>query len=329
MRYQPTRSSSATNVLHIDGVEYVPVTDLQRRCGLVAVWAKKDEHLLLKSDRWQVELAVDSRESEINGHRLLLGVPCRLTRRVFYISRIDAERIIGPILLPGNQQSSVPSLRVIAIDPGHGGVDNGTSNRKLGLLEKTLALDVAARLGKILRAEGYRVVFTRETDTKVELPIRAATANTAGADLFLSIHFNSLSPDSKTSGMELFTFAPTGIRATDNWGAKVSEVETEPSPGNRFDHWNAVLAYAIQHEALTTLKIFDRGKKLAHWGVLRPLNCPGVLIEPGFLSNESEARKIATPAYRQQIAEAIASGVRSYAATLEALRKNRAAATTR
>jgi len=328
MRYQPTRAATASASIKIDGLDYVPVSDLQRRASLKGVWLKKNEQLLLKNDAWQIELTVDSRESQINGLRLLLGAPCRMEHRAMYLSRVDADRVIGAVICPGYQQSVVPVLRVIAIDPGHGGVDNGTSNKKLGLLEKTLALDVAGRLGKLLRTDGYQVVFTRETDTKVELPIRAATANISGADLFVSIHFNSLSPDSKTSGMELFTFAPATIRATDNWGAKVVEVENESSPGNRFDHWNSVLAFAMQREVLTNLKIFDRGKKFAHWGVLRPLNCPGILIEPGFLSNEAEAKKIATPEYRQEIAEAIAKGIRDYAAALEALRKSRTVAAT-
>jgi N-acetylmuramoyl-L-alanine amidase len=209
---------------------------------------------------------------------------------------------------------------VVAIDPGHGGVDNGTSNVKLGLLEKTFALDVSLRLGRMLRAEGYKVVFTRETDTKVELPIRATMANTYGADLFISVHFNSLMPDVKPSGSEFYTFPPAGVRSAESWGRKDSDAEKDPSPINKFDHWNSVLGYAVQREVLGSLKTIDRGKKFKHLGVLRSLNCPGVLVEAGFLSNDAEARKIATPEYRQQMAEAIARGVRSYAATLAALR---------
>jgi len=327
LRAQPTRAATAASGVRIDGVEYVPVAELQRRCGLSAVWAQKDQHLLLKSARWQIELGVDSREAQINGHRLLLGAPCRFSHRVFYISRIDVEKIVGPILLPGFQQSSLPDLRIITIDPGHGGVDNGTTNKRLGLLEKSMAFDVATRLAKLLRAEGYKIVMTRETDTKIELPIRAATANAAGADLFLSIHFNSLEADTKTNGTEIFTFAPAEFRSTDSWSRKTDDSEKDPSPVNKYDHWNSVLGYAMQHEMLDSLKTFDRGKKIAHWGVLKPLNCPGVLIESGFLSNPEEARKISTAEYRQQIAEAIARGVRSYAATLESLHKSQAAAT--
>lgn len=329
MRYQPTRAGASSTGIKIDGVEYVPVSDLQRRVGLKSAWLQKDERLLLKNDRWQVELGVDSREAKINGRRLLLGLPCRINRRAFYISRIDAERIVGPVLLPGNQQASIPDLRVITIDPGHGGVDNGTSNKRQGLFEKTMAFDVSLRLAKILRVEGYKIILTRETDTKIELPIRAATANAARADLFLSIHFNSLEDDTKTHGTEIFTFAPANLRSTDAWGRKTDDAESDPYPVNKYDHWSTVLGYAMQDEMLDSLKTFDRGKKIAHWGVLKPLNCPGVLIEAGFLSHPAEAKKISTPEYRQQIAESIAKGVRSYAATLEALRKSRAVAQSR
>lgn len=318
LRLPPTRAG-ATN-LKIEGVNYVPITDLQRRCGFQSTWLKKDEQLVLKNERWKLELNVDSREAELNGLRILLGEPCRLRKRVLYLSKVDAERLIGPILRPGYLQPAVPSLRVIAIDPGHGGVDNGTQNARLGLQEKTLTLDVAVRLGRILRAEGYKVVFTRETDTKVELPIRAATANTYGADLFISIHFNSLPRDTKTNGVEVFTFAPAGVRSTDAWSGKVDDTENDPAPVNKHDHWCSVAAYALHREMLGTLKTFDRGKKIAHFGVLRGLNCPGVLVEAGFLSSDTEARKISTHEYRQQIAESIASGIRSYASTLSALR---------
>jgi N-acetylmuramoyl-L-alanine amidase len=318
LRVPPTRAASSS--YRIGGVEYVPVLDLQKRFGLAESWLKRDERLLLRNDRWRIELNADSRDADLNGVRFLLGEPIRVQRRVAYISRVDAEKLLGPILRPGYLQPTVPDLRVIAIDPGHGGVDNGTQNTRLGLMEKTLTLDVAARLGRLLRAEGYKVVFTRDSDTKVELPLRAAAANTVGADLFVSIHFNSLPNDRKTNGVELFTFAPATVKSTDAWSGKVSDAENEPSPVNKYDHWSSVAAFAVHRELLETLKAFDRGKKIAHWGVLRSLNCPGMLVECGFLSNDTEARKVSSYEYRQKIAEAIASGIRDYGNALNALR---------
>jgi N-acetylmuramoyl-L-alanine amidase len=97
-------------------------------------------------------------------------------------------------------------------------------------------------------------------------------------------------------------------------------------PVNRFDHWSVVLAQALQRRFVVDLKSFDRGKKLAHWGVLRQLNCPGVLIECGFLTSTTESRLIATPEYRQKIATALASGIRDYAAAGEGTRTKASAA---
>lgn len=318
LRLPPKRS--AASATRINGVDYVPVSDLERRWGLRGAWLQRDERLLLQNERWKIELGADSREAEVNGLRVLLGEPCRVEKRVPYLSRVDAERLLGPILRPGYLQASVPDLRVIAIDPGHGGVDNGTQNPRLGLMEKTFTMDVAVRLGRILRAEGYKVIFTRETDVKVELPIRAATANTYGADLFVSIHFNSLPRDTKTHGVEIFTFAPAGVRSTDAWSGKNDDSENDPAPVNKYDHWSSLVAYCMQRDMLGTLQTFDRGKKIAHFGVLRSLNCPGLLIEAGFLSSDIEARKISTGEYRQQIAESIAKGIRAYGGTLTPLR---------
>lgn len=314
----PPKRAAAT--LKLDGVEYVPVADLEKRWGLRGTWLKRDERLLLQNDRWKIELNADSREAEINGLRVLLGEACRVHRRIPYLSKVDAERLVGPILRPGYLQASIPDLRVIVIDPGHGGVDPGTQNPRLALQEKTLVMDVSVRLGRILRAQGYKVIFTRETDTKIELPLRAVTANTYGADLFVSIHFNSLPSDRKTHGVEIFTFNPAGVRSTNSWSTKNDDTENDPAPVNKHDHWSSIAAYYMHREMIGTLKAFDRGKKIAHWATLRGLNCPGMLIEAGFLSSDVEGRKIATPQYRQQIAESIAKGIRAYGNVLTPLR---------
>ncbi len=80
-----------------------------------------------------------------------------------------------------------------------------------------------------------------------------------------------------------------------------------------------MLAYTIQRRLLQELKLDDRGFKHDRLAVLRLVTCPAVLIEGGFLSNTTEARRIATPAYRQQLAEAIANGLTAYANQLESL----------
>jgi N-acetylmuramoyl-L-alanine amidase len=91
-------------------------------------------------------------------------------------------------------------------------------------------------------------------------------------------------------------------------------------PGNRADYANLLLGEQLHRAMINGLKTPDRGYKHARQAVLRMLDCPGVLVECGYLSNDAEARRIATPEFRQQIAEALADGLRNYAGTLAALR---------
>ena len=96
--------------------------------------------------------------------------------------------------------------------------------------------------------------------------------------------------------------------------------EAQASPVNRFDHLSVLLAHLVHAQVLGSLQTVDRGQKYGHLRVLRALNCPGVLVESGFLSHDAEARKIATPEYRQQIATALADGIKDYAAAIESAR---------
>ena len=85
-------------------------------------------------------------------------------------------------------------------------------------------------------------------------------------------------------------------------------------PANEHDHWNAVLGYQIHRAMINGLKSADRGLKRFRYSVLRSVDCPAVLVEAAFLSNDAEGRKVSTPAYRQRIAESIARGIKQYAA---------------
>ena len=312
-------------VTRIGGIDYVSATDIAKRLSLNLTWVEPGKKLMLTDAANRIALDADIRESRVNGLRLFLGNPTRTRGGQLYLSRIDAERSLTPFVRPGLGVARPPALKIIALDPGHGGRDDGTENKALGLKEKTLTLDVALRLKKLLEATGYKVVLTRTEDRElgerkdVDLPLRADLANRAGADLFISIHFNAAAKD--TRGTEVFWLAPRTQRSTDSWSI-VGEDDSVPDdlPGNRSDHWNAALAAALHRALLQTLKTEDRGIKLAHWAVLRTLKCPGVLVEPAILSNDAEARRVAKPEFRQQVAEAIAAGVRDYAATLDALR---------
>jgi N-acetylmuramoyl-L-alanine amidase len=241
-------------------------------------------------------------------------------QRSVWISWIDTEKLLAPLLRLGRDRPR--PVHTIVLDPGHGIPDNGAENKHLGLKERVLTLDTAFRLKKILEAQGYKVVMTRTTDygispdKKLDLRSRAELATEVKADLFISIHFNSAGqyvPGENVAGVhgtETFRFTP---RYQIPLRRSVHRPEDDdPNPGDKNDQWNSLLGYCIQRAALDEISSYDRGLRHDQIAVLRLAPCPAVLIEGGYLTNDAEARKLATPAYRQQIAEGIANGVRAY-----------------
>ena len=326
----PSAAASGRRALlpatRISGLDYVAMRDVAGLLGMKATWVESTRRLTLADQTGKIELTAGSREVALNGLRLFLGSPTVQRSGALYVSQTDFERSLLPRLRPALLGAPPGRPRVIVLDPGHGGIDHGMENKQLGLQEKILTLDVAQRLKKLLAARGYTVVLTREEDRQLgpdkqtDFLKRADITNRAKADLFVSIHFNSLYPDTKTSGTETYLFTPPSQRSTRAWSpGETDDVEHEQAPVNRFDPWSALLAQSMHAEVIGTLKTFDRGQKTMHSAVLRGLNCPAVLVESVFLSNEAEARRAATPAYRQQIAEALAGGIQAYAGTLEKL----------
>ncbi len=307
--------------------DYFAASEIAERLGFKTTWEESKRELTMVAGSRKLVLTGEKREVACNGLRIFLGDAVLYRGGKLYVNRTDYERCLLSLLRPEFITSPVPKLRTIVLDPGHGGSDPGMENNALRVQEKVLALDVALRLEKLLRAEGYSVVLTRREDRQLaptkeaDLQRRAIIANAAGADLFLSIHFNSLFPDTRVSGSEVYVFTRPGQRSDTSWGfGQPDDSENEIAPVNRHDPWTSILAHAVHRETINGLKTADRGHKTKHLGVLRGLNCPGVLVESLFLSNAEEARRAATPAYRQQIAEALWSGIRSYAATLDTLR---------
>jgi len=91
-------------------------------------------------------------------------------------------------------------------------------------------------------------------------------------------------------------------------------------PSNRLDFANLLFGEQVHRAMIDTLKTPDRGCKRGRRAVLRLLDCPGALVECAYLSNDAEARRVATPEFRQQIAKGIARGVQGYAHALAGLR---------
>ena len=339
----PAAKPSATATLpraslHVGKVDYVSATDIAIALGCTGRWTEPLKKLTLTSKTNaanRLELEVDKRTVAVDGLRIDLGHPAVLRRGRLYVSETDIAHCLAPLLRPSALPTLPPQPTVIALDAGHGGSDNGMENPRLGLKEKVLALDVVLRLKQQLEAAGFKVVLTRtgdgtfSADKKKDLAMRTEVANRASADLMVSVHFNSLYPDTKTGGTEVYVYTPPHQRSSQSWSTGDDDA-LPAQPVNRFDPWSSLLAHQIHRHILRELKTSDRGQKTKHLFLFQDLNCPAALIESVFLSNDAEARRAATPEYRQQIAAALAAAIRDYAATIGSLRpKSNASATSK
>jgi N-acetylmuramoyl-L-alanine amidase/type II secretory pathway predicted ATPase ExeA len=215
----------------------------------------------------------------------------------------------------------------IAIDPGHGGFDIGTTGPH-GLLEKDLCLDVALRLGQLIQKNlpGTQVVYTRTDDRHVALEERTTIANDANADLFISVHANS-SDFHYIRGAETFylsladTSEARDLASREN-ALSESALHELPDLLRKIARNDKVvesrqLAADIQQSLASQLQSVsrqeaDRGVKHAPFLVLTGANMPAVLSEISFVSNAADERLLSDPAQRQRIAEALFRGISTY-----------------
>ena len=214
----------------------------------------------------------------------------------------NIEPLFHPVLLPE------ATNRVIVIDAGHGGSNQGTRSVVDGAYEKEFALDWAKRLATLLQTNGWKVLLTRTSDVDMSLTNRVTFADANKATLFLSLHFNAApSPTNHTEGgIEIFCVTPTGMPST--LTRDYEDDTTLIFTNNHFDIENFSYALQVQRALLKISGAKDHGVRRARFmTVLRGQNRPAILVEGGYLSNPREARRIADPAYRQKLAEAVAS----------------------
>ena len=224
-----------------------------------------------------------------------------------YMSSIDFDAMLAPVFEP--RTTLAPHrLVTVTIDAGHGGKDKGASGRFSH--EKMIVLRLAYRVAAILRACGYKVHMTRETDSYIGLEERSAAHRKLRTDLFVSLHINS-AKDRSVSGIECFSLTPAGAFSSGQATGSVAAL-----PGNARDTNNFRLAYHIQKALLRRTGAADRGLKRARFAVLRTLDAPGVLVELGFISNPAEERLLNTPAYQEKLARGIVEGIVSYRQSL-------------
>jgi N-acetylmuramoyl-L-alanine amidase len=200
------------------------------------------------------------------------------------------RRFISPSESASRQSSSgalpdVSSTRVtIAIDPGHGGHDPGAVGID-GLQEKGIVLDVALQVASLLEQQGARVLLTRQNDVEIDLEPRVQQANQARADVFVSIHANSIDMSHPNiNGVETYYYSSSG----------------------------QTLAQVVQASLTEETQMRSIGVKFARFYVLRNTAMPSALVEIGFVTGRDDAARLSDPNFRKVIAEGIARGILQY-----------------
>ncbi|MBD1849207.1 N-acetylmuramoyl-L-alanine amidase [Leptolyngbya sp. FACHB-711] len=187
---------------------------------------------------------------------------------------------IQPLPRPGNGRL------VVAIDPGHGGVDVGAVG--IGnIREADIVLNVSQQVARLLEQQGIQAVMTRSDDREIDLQPRVDIAEQVNAALFVSIHANSISMDRpEVNGVETYYYSS-----------------------------GAGLADTIHHSIMSDLGMNDRGVRQARFYVLRRTSMPAVLVEIGFVTGSQDAPRLANPNWQNQMATAIARGILQYLRT--------------
>ncbi|MEO6872017.1 MAG: N-acetylmuramoyl-L-alanine amidase [Chthoniobacterales bacterium] len=200
----------------------------------------------------------------------------RFARRRAYSLGLGSALLFALLLF---HPLTAAAKRTIVIDPGHGGFDRGGIPGQR-VAESVMALDVAQRVAKKLRRDGYHVIMTRNTDVFVPLPTRVRIANSLSNAEFICIHFNSATR-AGANGIETYYY--------------------------RSD--SAQLAANIHRQVVGGTTTDNRGIRRRGFYVLRKTTVPSILVECGFLTNPNEARLVLQSSYRERLADRIAAGV--------------------
>ena len=290
------------------GTEYVRLADWARANNFRSAWITRDRELKISGTRGTLVCTAHSRRISINGIGVLISRPILMSYGSAYIAPVDLTTAVHPVLFPRKGPAG-KAIQTICLDPGHGGKDPG--NREGRQQEKKYTLLFANELSARLTKAGFKVCLTRSSDRFVELSTRAAIARQRGADLFVSLHFNSAdgAGGAQANGVEVYCLTPARTSSTN---ARGEGARTGAYPGNRLDSKNMLLAYHLQHALVRNLSLEDRGVRRARFEVLREAQMPAVLIEGGFMTHPTESKKIYDPAYRRRMAEAIVTGLTAY-----------------
>lgn len=231
---------------------------------------------------------------------------------------------------PAQPAQPLPKTKpLIVLDPGHGGKDPGAIGVS-GVYEKHLTLAMVKQLRALLEKTGrYRVKLTRETDVFISLYARRRFARSVNADLFISIHADSINKP-QTRGLSVYTLSE---KASDKEAEKLAESENKVDliagidlsgetqevtdilidlARRETNNHSSFFAEKLMDEIRMEIRVLPNSHRFAGFAVLKSPDVPSVLMEMGYLSNKEEERLLRQPAYREKLAKATVRAINSY-----------------
>lgn len=241
----------------------------------------------------------------------------------------ETPKAVTPAVVPISPAARHDRRRVVVIDPGHGGVDPGTHG-KSGVVEKDVVLAFGKELAKRLNATGrYEVHMTRDKDIFIPLRERVQIARRYKADLFISVHADSIAkPDVR--GMSVYTLSET---ASDREAAELARKEnlSDAIAGIDFEgespevtgilidlaqretkNYSVRFAKSVVDYAGQATTLLEPTHRFAGFVVLKAPDVPSVLVELGFLTNSTEEKRLTSSKWRTSVASSFVRAVDRY-----------------
>jgi len=269
------------------------------------------------------------------------GQPARLVLDLAAIDRAAFMRNISLQTRPAHNtgaKPSEPSVKadgdarpLVVVDPGHGGIDNGTKGSG-GELEKDIVLAFSQALREKLESGGkYRVAMTRVDDSFIQLSERVRFARTRGAALFISVHADALPrKEGLAEGATVYTLSET---ASDAEAARLAEAENkadviagvdltaEPNDvanilvdlaQRETKTFSMQFARTVVDEFKSAARMHKHPLKSAGFKVLTAPDVPSVLIELGYMSTKDDLKQLNSPVWRARTAQAVVKAVEAF-----------------
>jgi N-acetylmuramoyl-L-alanine amidase len=312
--------TSTVDLIVHGGVYYVPLTSLVEQFGGTCSTTPNQIQINLWGESARIDL--DDTRVQAQAGALALGHPARQLERGPAIARSDvaplfkaafamivtetatAQRPVAPQPIQAAPRTAPstpvaqPPANCIIIDPGHGGDDTGWVARG-PIAEKSIAVGIATQLASALQGK-CETVLTRTDDVALDINDRVSVANAKRGTAFVSIHAGASVSDS-ASGFEVFA-PPPRTSGTAYPDAEVS----------------LVLARRLEANVARTTGVERHGIRQAPCRVFRDLRMPGVLIEVGYMTNETDLQRVNSADYQARLAQGIADGLLEFMAAQSA-----------